>query len=178
MSTQTQKRLSNKAIYGPLTQKTLHSALKRELLTNFGFENMALIADLLIDRFLAIVRECPDETLTLTVDGDTCQIDTSDSHFTLNTSDVQSFPTVPESDGPNGLKITVGTLRSMIQRTLFAAARESSRYAINGVLWAPEGKNLLMVATDGRRLAQMRAPLVSAGAELTVIVPVKTMTGT
>jgi len=57
MDTQARKRLSNKAIYGPLSQKTLHSALKRELLTNFGFENMALVADLLIDRFLAIVEE-------------------------------------------------------------------------------------------------------------------------
>ena len=57
MDTQARKRLSNKAIYGPLSQKTLHSALKRELLTNFGFENMALVADLLIERFLAIVEE-------------------------------------------------------------------------------------------------------------------------
>ena len=57
MDTQARKRLSNKAVYGPLSQKTLHSALKRELLTNFGFDNMALIADLLIDRFLAIVDE-------------------------------------------------------------------------------------------------------------------------
>lgn len=57
MDTQAQKRLRNKAIYGPLSQKTLHSALKRELLTNFGFENMTLIADLLIKRFLAIVDE-------------------------------------------------------------------------------------------------------------------------
>lgn len=57
MDGQAQKRLRNKAIYGPLSEKTLHSALKRELLTNFGFENMALIADLLIDRFLALVDE-------------------------------------------------------------------------------------------------------------------------
>jgi hypothetical protein len=57
MDTQTQKRLSNKLVYGPLSQKTLRSALKRELLTNFGFENMALVADLLIDRFLTIVDE-------------------------------------------------------------------------------------------------------------------------
>jgi hypothetical protein len=57
MDTQTQKRLSNKLVYGPLSQKTLSSALKRELLTNFGFENMALVADLLIDRFLTIVDE-------------------------------------------------------------------------------------------------------------------------
>jgi len=128
------------------------------------------------DRFLAIVRECPDKTLTLAVDGDTCRIDTSDSHFTLNTSDVESFPTVPESDGPDGLKITAGTLRSMIHRTLFAAARESSRYAINGVLWAPEGKTLLMVATDGRRLAQVRSPLLAGASDITAIVPVKTMT--
>ena len=32
MDVQAQKRLRNKAIYGPLSQKTLHSALKRELL--------------------------------------------------------------------------------------------------------------------------------------------------
>jgi len=57
MDVQAQKRLSNKAIYGPLSQKTLRSALKRELVTNFGFENMVLIADLLIDRCLAIVDE-------------------------------------------------------------------------------------------------------------------------
>ena len=57
MDKQVQKRLSNKAVYGPLTQKTLHSALKRELMTNFGFENMALIADLLIERLLALVNE-------------------------------------------------------------------------------------------------------------------------
>ncbi|MBC8445913.1 MAG: DUF1670 domain-containing protein [Chloroflexi bacterium] len=57
MDPQTPKRLRNKAIYGPLSQKTLHSALKRELLTNFGFENMALIVDLLIDRFLAVIDE-------------------------------------------------------------------------------------------------------------------------
>jgi hypothetical protein len=57
MDAKTYKRLSNKALYGPLTQKTLRSALKRELLTNFGFENMALVADLLIDRLLTIVDE-------------------------------------------------------------------------------------------------------------------------
>jgi len=57
MDAKASKRLRNKAIYGPLSQKTLHSALKRELLTNFGFESMTLIADLLIDRFLAIVDE-------------------------------------------------------------------------------------------------------------------------
>ena len=100
------------------------------------------------DRFLAIVRECPDKTLSLTIEGTTCRIDTSDSHFTLNTSEVETFPAVPESDGADGLKIKAGVLRSMIQRTLFATAKESSRYAINGILWATEGKKLILVASN------------------------------
>ncbi len=127
------------------------------------------------DRFLAIVRECPDETLKLTVKETVCQIDSSDSHFTLNTSEVESFPAVAESDGQDGLKIKAGVLRGMIRRVLFAAAKESSRYAINGVLWAPEAKKLTMVATDGRRLGQVQGELISGTSEATVIVPSKTM---
>ena len=42
--------------YGPLAQKTLHNVLKRELVEQFGFENMGLIADGLIHRFLEIIE--------------------------------------------------------------------------------------------------------------------------
>ena len=51
------KRLRNKRVYGPLCEKTLHSALKKELMTNFGFENMVVVADVLIERFLNIIKE-------------------------------------------------------------------------------------------------------------------------
>ena len=44
MSTQ-RKRLSQKSIYGPLTQKTLKSLLKKEIITNIGVENMQIIAE-------------------------------------------------------------------------------------------------------------------------------------
>ncbi|ODS35658.1 MAG: hypothetical protein A7316_03465 [Candidatus Altiarchaeales archaeon WOR_SM1_86-2] len=57
MDQENSKRLSNKRIYGPLCEKTLHSALKRELMTNFGFENMVVVADVLIERFLNIINE-------------------------------------------------------------------------------------------------------------------------
>jgi hypothetical protein len=43
--------------YGPLAQKTLHNVLKRELVEQFGFENMGLIADGLIHRFLEILED-------------------------------------------------------------------------------------------------------------------------
>ena len=69
-------RLHKKAVYGPLSQQTLEAVLKRELMTNFGFENMGVVADVLIQRFLAIIEDYapaqsrlrPYQTLVLAVD--------------------------------------------------------------------------------------------------------------
>ena len=70
------RRLHQKDAYGALMGKDLRSILNRELITNFGFENMAAIADLLIERFLAIYKEhtkskaelLPYQTIVLAVD--------------------------------------------------------------------------------------------------------------
>jgi len=69
-------RLQKKAVYGPLCQQTLEAVLKRELMTHFGFENMGVIADVLIQRFLDIIEQYaplqkrlrPYQTLVLAVD--------------------------------------------------------------------------------------------------------------
>ena len=57
MKSQTAKRLHQKAKYGPAANKNIRTVLRKELLTNFGFEHMFLMADVLIDRFLEIVHE-------------------------------------------------------------------------------------------------------------------------
>ncbi len=57
MNRQTARRLSQKKFYGPTADKNLRGVLRKELLTNFGFEQMFLMADVLIDRFLAIIQE-------------------------------------------------------------------------------------------------------------------------
>jgi hypothetical protein len=59
------KRQHYKALYGPLAQKTLHNVLKRELMEQFGFENMGLIADSLIRRFLEILNEYSPDRIRL-----------------------------------------------------------------------------------------------------------------
>jgi hypothetical protein len=58
-------RARHKANYGPLAQKSLQSVLKRELMEQFGFENMGLIADALVKRFLEIVDEYAPEKVRL-----------------------------------------------------------------------------------------------------------------
>ncbi len=57
MKGQTAQRLSQKETYGPAANKNIRATLRQELLTNFGFEHMFLMADVLIDRFLTIIQE-------------------------------------------------------------------------------------------------------------------------
>jgi DNA polymerase-3 subunit beta len=60
--------------------------------------------------------------------------------------------------------------------TAFAAARETSRYAINGVLWELQEGRLSLTATDGRRLSHAEGKPKSPGdREIRAIVPIKAM---
>lgn len=130
------------------------------------------------DKIRDIVRESIDDTLSIEVEKDVANIKGQDSHFKIYTQAVSEFPPVPDFDGEADLEILGGTLKALIGQTLFAAARESSRYAFNGVLVTTQGKRVSLVSTDGRRLAQAQGDLISAPAKdgLTAIVPAKTLT--
>ncbi|MHC4309117.1 MAG: DNA polymerase III subunit beta [Planctomycetota bacterium] len=131
------------------------------------------------DRLAAIVRESVDEVLSFEAAEGTCKIRGADSHFTIYGQEAAQYPTVPGFDGDANMEIALSKLQAGSDQCLFATARESSRYAINGVLWEIKGKKLMLVATDGRRLARCRVSLASApGEKMTatkIIVPAKTM---
>ena len=130
------------------------------------------------DKIRDIVRESNDDTLSIEVAKDTADIKGQDSHFKIYTQAVSEFPPVPEFEGKPDLEIQGGTLKALISQTLFAAARESSRYAFNGVLITSQGKRISLVSTDGRRLAQAQGDLISGPEKdgTTAIVPGKTLT--
>ena len=105
------------------------------------------------DRLAAIVRESVDEVLVLEATDGKCEIKGADSHFTICGHEPGQFPVVPGFEGDSEMEIGLPNLQTGIEQCLFATAKESSRYAINGVLWEIKDKKLMMVATDGRRLA-------------------------
>jgi len=132
------------------------------------------------DRLAAIVRESYEDVLVLEATDTTCEIRGADSRFTVYGQDPKQYPNVRSlAEGEADLSISLEQLQLGIQQSLFATAKESSRYAINGVLWEVKGKKLLLVATDGRRLARCRVDLEKAPAkdiaERRIIVPAKTM---
>src|SRR6185295_1729947 len=64
----------------------------------------------------------------------------------------ESFPELPEA--PQVLaEIPMGVLSSLISRTVFAISTEESRFTLNGALLILRKGGLVMVATDGHRLA-------------------------
>ena len=108
------------------------------------------------DKLLQIVRESVDPTLELLVEQDVAHIRGPDSHFQIYGQPVSDFPPDPEFTGEADFQINAGQFSQLITQTIFAAARETSRYAMNGVLMEREGRKLSVVATDGRRLALAR----------------------
>lgn len=134
--------------------------------------------DMLIaaDKLGSIVRESTDETLTIEADAQACHIRGQDSHFEIYGQDPKEFPPVPDLEGTPDVEIDTEALRTLIDRTLFAVAKENTRYAINGVLWEKKGKKLGLVATDGRRLARaVGSAEQSVGEDNRMIVPAKTV---
>jgi DNA polymerase III subunit beta len=139
------------------------------------------------DKLRGIVQaEEGEATLTLESEQDACHIRGGDARFKVFGYPPSEFPPIPEfekvASGKEPAKAVfthqAGQLSNMIARTLFATARENSRYAINGVLMRREGKKLEMVATDGRRLALCRQTM--AGAEkdaptVSCIIPTKAL---
>ncbi len=130
-------------------------------------------------KLAGIVRESADEVLSVEAEGGTCKIQGADSHFTVYGQEPGQYPQVPGFDGKAELEVGLENLQNGINQVLFATARESTRYAINGVLWEVQGKKLVLVATDGRRLARSKVTLASTVAEsmakVKIIVPPKTM---
>ncbi|MEM9166860.1 MAG: DNA polymerase III subunit beta [Planctomycetota bacterium] len=144
------------------------------------------------DKLRQIVgAESNEPTLRLEADEATLNIRGADAHFQVFGYPASEFPELPEfaaiaagtaAGKPKDVfDAHAGTLSTLISKTLFASARENTRYAINGVLLKRLGKGLEMVATDGRRLALCKASLQTVpkgdkdGPAASCIVPAKAL---
>jgi len=82
-----------------------------------------------------------------------CTIESGGGSFILVGDDPEQFPNTKNKEKGDSFKIPAAAFLDLVRKTMFAAAREESRYMINGVLFDCHDDCLRMVATDGRRLA-------------------------
>jgi DNA polymerase III subunit beta len=89
-----------------------------------------------------------------------------------------NFPSLPVFPSAGVVKIPAQVLRSMIAKTGFAIASEESRYTLNGALMVLKPESIIMVATDGHRLAHIERAgekFEGVSGELKTLVPKKAM---
>lgn len=123
-----------------------------------------------------IVKEAHDPTLTIETQQEQALITGQDSKFRIFGYPVGDFPELPSADGDVDFTIGAAELHRLVSMTVFATARENSRYAMSGVLFDREKNKLAVVATDGHRLAMARGACKSTTEEqATAIVPLKAL---
>ena len=158
----------------------LLAATDREVGLRLGVEEVEVQEDgaclIPADKLTQIVRNSDDPTLTLHTEDHAVHIRGADSHFTIYGFDPQEAPAVKDfGDSKVDSVLTTGELQRLIQRTLFAAAAEHSRYAINGILFDRDDRKLRLVATDGRRLALARGQCADGSGRSSCIIPAKAL---
>jgi len=131
------------------------------------------------DKVTSIIRESVDEVVAFEASESAVHIKGADSQFTIYGQEAGQYPPVIGFEKGVDFEMNLDKLQAGIEQCVFAAAKESTRYALNGILWEVSGKKLTLVATDGRRLAKsvvhLPAPVKGKLSEGRIIVPSKTM---
>jgi DNA polymerase-3 subunit beta len=128
-------------------------------------------------RFSDIVKEFPVDVINvttkknnqITIDSDMCQ-------FKIMGLVKEEFPKLPEFKDKKAIKIEQFVLKQTLSLTSFAVSFDETRYVLNGILFKITKGVLILVSTDGKRLAiaERKLPLESE-IELSMIVPIKTI---
>jgi DNA polymerase-3 subunit beta len=123
-----------------------------------------------------IIKSLSGEEVQLEADNDILTISCGRSRFEINGRNPEDFPEIPKQEKKFSFKIEYDLLQKLIEKTVYAVSTDLSRPALCGVLWKITGNGIIMVSTDGHRLAKIELKKKLGGAEsMDVIIPPKAL---
>ncbi|MDD5085444.1 MAG: DNA polymerase III subunit beta [Candidatus Omnitrophica bacterium] len=123
-----------------------------------------------------IVRELPTGIpIEISVSKNSAvSIKTKSGFFRIMGLPKDDFPKTPEFSLENAIEIDQKALKECLVLTSFAMSRDEARYVLNGALFVIKEQSLIVVTTDGRRLAMFQKPVsVPPDVSIEAIVPAK-----
>lgn len=99
-----------------------------------------------------IVRSLEPGAVTIESEGEKIEIGAARSRFGLRTFAVEDFPSLPDPPKPATF-LPATALAGALRQVVRAASGDDARPLLTGVLIAPEGSGVRLVATDSYRLA-------------------------
>jgi DNA polymerase-3 subunit beta len=159
-----------------LTGTDLETGIRQELTATVQQGGKVSIS---AKKLYEIVRELPEETIHIKKkENHWIILQCGKSVFNLAGLDPDEFPSLPTYQGEYFSKVSTHLMKEIIEKTVFAASNEESRYHLNGVLFSQSQQGtkvvLRMVATDGHRLSLIdRENQAIRGIEKGIIIPKK-----
>lgn len=126
-------------------------------------------------RFFQLVRELTAPQVKISAQtNEIAEITTGTSIFKVNGMNKAEFPSLPDFAGFPGVIFDAAELREVLSKTAFAAAREDSRYMLNGVQLQVHEGQAVFIGTDGKKLAKAVAAIETEGAlRSSYVIPLK-----
>ncbi len=128
-------------------------------------------------RLFSIIREMAATDIELEVDDkNVTTIQGGPSHFRILGLPESEFPPFPTLSGERVVQLDQKALRDLLRRTSYAMSVDESRFVLNGILMSFKDDKLLVVATDGRRLAMAEQEIeLPKDCKQDLIIPNKTV---
>ena len=106
-----------------------------------------------------LVREIPEGMVGIDVDENVVSL-ISEKGFSCKVAgtDVRDYPDFPQIEESASFSVTASDMKRMVQRSVFAVSKDSSRSCLCGVNWVMGDGSMTMVATDGHRLGRCTLP--------------------
>lgn len=115
-------------------------------------------------RFFQLARELTSPQVKISVQtNEIAEITTGTSIFKVNGMGKAEFPSFPDFSASPEISFESAALKEALSKTAFAAAREDSRYMLNGVQLQIQGEEAVFIGTDGKRLAKASSPIQAEG---------------
>jgi DNA polymerase III subunit beta len=127
-------------------------------------------------RFLSMIRELPEEDITITVKNERVTVNFSQGESSIMGMTSADFPLIREITDGVSIPVSGTDFLEMVEKTSFSVASDRTRLALTGVYWIVAPDMMTMVATDGHRLSLCERklsgePAVGTGGQAEAIVP-------
>jgi DNA polymerase-3 subunit beta len=126
-------------------------------------------------RFFQLIRELTAPQVKISAQtNEAAEITTGTSVFKINGMNKSEFPHLPDLAGSPEISLSKSTLKEMFSKTVFAAAREDSRFTLNGVQLQIAQQKATFIGTDGKRLSKISTSVaIDPALQGSYVIPLK-----
>ncbi|MCK5840537.1 MAG: DNA polymerase III subunit beta [Candidatus Sabulitectum sp.] len=128
-------------------------------------------------KLLEIVRELSGSDVSINTSGSRTTVSCEKSSFTLPSSSRDSYPSLPNPGSEDDrISLPLALVKEAIKKTAYAVAGASEiRASLTGLFWKLNSEGLVMVATDGHRLAKVKMTEIAGDSEIESIIAPKAL---